>query len=363
MKIIYLYNQLGAGPLMISSLLINSFTVEDDVYVVANNIIKISNKGKNILILKSHNNLLVRLLFRLIIEIFVIPFVAWKYKAKSLLAFGNFNLIPFPIKKKVLIHHPYLVDDLALSKLPIKAYTVEKLKRFYFKLQVRLFKNNQYIAQTETFKKNLKSKFNLNNVELIPNPITDKINFPSDESFKRILKEKSNSLSELKLLYVSRYYPHKNHQFLIDLAKKLGQSDFKISILITVDINTLPSNLRNEINQSSVLTNIGEIEQQHLNEVYRENHLCIFPSLTETFGNGLIEAAKFGLPTIAFDLPYIKDVLGENVTYIDSVESCITHIKLLMNDKSLYEMQSKNIYHYSSRFIDVDSWKSLLLKE
>jgi glycosyltransferase involved in cell wall biosynthesis len=362
MKIIYLYNQLGAGPLMISSLLINSFTAEDDVYIVANDRIKIRNKSKNILILKTHNNLLIRLLFRVLIEMLVIPYVSLRHKAKSLLAFGNFNLIPYPINKKILIHHPYLVDDIALSKLPIKMYSVEKFKRLYFKLQVLLFKNNQYIAQTATFKNNLISKFNLSNVDLIPNPVTDKINFPNEEAFRRLLKEKSNSLEKIKLLYVSRYYPHKNHQFLIELAKKISEQGLRVTITITVDINTVPDEFKSEIIESTVLQNIGEVAQEQLNELYRDNHLCIFPSLTETFGNGLIEAAKFGLPTVAFDFPYIKDVLGENVTYTDSVDSCITTIKSFMDDKALYERQSKNIYQYSSCFIDVASWKSLLLK-
>jgi len=362
MKIIYLYNQLGAGPLMISSLLINNFKKDDAVYIVANDRIKISNVDNNILILKSHNNLFIRLLFRLVIELLVVPYVAWKYKATSLLAFGNFNLIPYPIKKKILIHHPYLVDDLALSKLPVHKYIAEKCKRFYFRLQVMLFKKNQYIAQTENFKNNLQSKFNLTNVQLIPNPITDKINFPNEATFKDILQRKSASLNEIKLLYVSRYYPHKNHDFLVDLAKKLSQLDLKVSIIITVDINTLPSNLMNEITHSDVLTNICEVEQQDLSQAYLDSHLCIFPSLTETFGNGLIEAAKFGLPIIAFDFPYITDVLSDNVIHITDVESCITSIQSFVDDKSLYELESKKIFDYSSLFINIKEWKHLLLK-
>jgi len=292
----------------------------------------------------------------------VVPYIAWKYKATSLLAFGNFNLIPSPIKKKILIHHPYLVDDHALSKLPIQKYIAEKFKRFYFRSQVMLFKKNQYIAQTETFKNNLESKFNLTNVQLIPNPITDKITFPNKVTFKDILQEKSASLSELKLLYVSRYYPHKNHQFLIDLARKLSQLELKVSIIITVDINTLPSALKSEINQSEILTNIGEVEQQELSKAYLESHLFIFPFVTGTFGNGLIEAAKFGLPTIAFKFPYVKDVLEDNVVYINSIESCVSSIESFISDKNLYELKSKNIYDYSSLFINVKEWKYLLLK-
>lgn len=347
---------------MISSLLINSFSEDDSVYIIANDKIKVSSKLNNVVVIKSSSNLFVRLFIRFFVELFYIPFIAVRYQASSLLAFGNFNFIPYPVNKRILIHHPYLVDDEAMYKLPLISRIAEKAKRACFNFQRIVFRKNQYIAQTKDFKTKLEAKYNLKNVTLIPNPVTDKINFPSEDNFKIELVRRLATLEQPQLLYVSRYYPHKNHKFLLELAKKIEEANLNIKIKITVDTFTLPEKMRKEIGGSRVLVNMGEVDQEVLSSAYLESHLCIFPSLTETFGNGLIEAAKFGLPVIAFDFPYVKDVLEGNVTYIDSVQSSFDVILSFVEKPETYEKKANEIYQYSSSFLDVNTWKNLLIR-
>ena len=75
MKIIYLYNQLGAGPMMISSLLINSLNAheDDENIVVVNDKVRVDKKLKNLYVLPTHNNIIVRLIYRFIIEFIFVP--------------------------------------------------------------------------------------------------------------------------------------------------------------------------------------------------------------------------------------------------------------------------------------------------
>ncbi|WP_394193704.1 glycosyltransferase family 4 protein [Pseudoalteromonas atlantica] len=363
MKIIYLYNQLGAGPLMISSLLVSNIKPNEPFFIIVNERLKNEGRASHIRVFRTYDNLILRLAVRFFIELFYIPHIAIKHKSKELLAFGNFNMIPFPLTKRILIHHPYLVDDSALKKLPLFPRTIEMLKRGYFKAQTYIFRHNQYVAQTQDFKRQLELKYNINNVLLIPNPVTDKISFPVSSEFEKILTSRLNRFDELNLLYVSRYYPHKNHLFLIELAKQIEKLDLNIKIKITVDTNALPQKIMTEIIRSDILINIGEVEQKDLANEYLHSHICIFPSLTETFGNGLIEAAKFGLPTLAFDLPYVKDVLEHNVKSIQSVDSCIESLKFYARNPMIYQKESIDIYEYSSKFINVSTWKNLLLNK
>ena len=147
------------------------------------------------------------------------------------------------------------------------------------------------------------------------------------------------------------------------MSDKIENKELPIKIYITVDETALPENLLARLHASSVVINIGEVEQSELKNLYETSHLCIFPSSTETFGNGLIEAAKFALPVLAFNHTYVKDVLSINVKLINSVDSCLSIISCLYNDENLYRICSKEIYDYSERFLDVESWKNKLFHD
>ena len=48
---------------------------------------------------------------------------------------------------------------------------------------------------------------------------------------------------------------------------------------------------------------------------YKENSFCIYPSLKESFGLPLIEAAQLGNQVIAADLPYVYEVIKPSLTF------------------------------------------------
>ncbi|MEZ9794899.1 glycosyltransferase family 4 protein, partial [Vibrio splendidus] len=264
--------------------------------------------------------------------------------------------------KRILIHHPYLVDDVALDSQSSKVKLLEKMKRLYFSFQVLLFPNNTYFAQTQHFLSALENKYQGIKVSLLPNPLTNKISFPDPKRFESILTERVENYKKLRVIYVSRYYPHKNHQFIVDLAKAIENKGLNVELLITVDESRIPESLKENIHNLNTLTNIGEIEQEMLESYYLNAHFCIFPSITETFGNGLIEATKFGLPTLALDYPYVDDVLGNSVLKVDSVDSCMNVLESFIGDSFYYNKKSKAVFDYSKKFISVDEWVETLSK-
>lgn len=345
---------------MISSLLINSLSYEEakENIVVVNDKIKIDKSLNNIYVLPTHKNIAIRLFYRFLIEFIFVPYLGMKHKAQDLLAFGNFNFIPFPYQKRILIHHPYLVDDVALDKLNGFNKRVERLKRLCFILQCIFFKKNKYFAQTKSFKLEIEKKYQLQNkVFLLPNPLSNKLDFPTEKDVCSLIDIRCAEKATFKIIYVSRYYPHKNHAFLFELSDEIEKANLSIKIFITVDEKTLPKSLLDKLNASNVIINIGEVDQSELKDLYTTSHLCIFPSSTETFGNGLIEAAKFALPVIAFNHTYIKDVLGNNVNIINSVNTCLSSISRFYNNENFYRTCSRDIFFYSNQFMDVESWK------
>ena len=54
----------------------------------------------------------------------------------------------------------------------------------------------------------------------------------------------------------------------------------------------------------------GVLSYEQLLTLYKSAHALLFPSYIESLGLPLIEAASFGIPIIASDLPFAHDVVG-----------------------------------------------------
>jgi len=64
---------------------------------------------------------------------------------------------------------------------------------------------------------------------------------------------------------------------------------------------------------------LGQITHNEVLWMFKNIHCMVFPSYIETLGLPLIEAASFGLPILASDLSYAREVLDgyKGVEYIE----------------------------------------------
>lgn len=62
---------------------------------------------------------------------------------------------------------------------------------------------------------------------------------------------------------------------------------------------------------------VGQVSAVDLGHLYKNAHSLIFASVAEGFGLPLVEAAHFGLPAIASDIPVFREVGGDSVSYFD----------------------------------------------
>lgn len=124
---------------------------------------------------------------------------------------------------------------------------------------------------------------------------------------------------KIKLFYPAAYLSYKNHSVLFRaLADMPG-----VELVATIDPQHSTDNVKC----------IGKISYDDVLKHYSEADAMVFPSFIETLGLPLVEAAMCGLPVIAADLPYAREVLdgyeGASFVKYDDAEAWRNEISKL----------------------------------
>jgi glycosyltransferase involved in cell wall biosynthesis len=211
--------------------------------------------------------------------------------------FGN---LPPNIKLKAEVF-TYFHQPMYLN-IPKEFRLIERLK---FKLKIailkRIAKNTDYwLVQSVFIKEKMQEKFHFTEESLVVLPF-----YPQFETLQtEIVREKYT------YFYVSNATPHKNHIRLIEVFCEFYDKHRKGKLILTVN-NSYPEVLdliNNKKEKEYPIENIGFVDRFTLQKKYLSSEFLIFPSITESFGLGLIEAVECGCMVIGADLPYTDEV-------------------------------------------------------
>jgi glycosyltransferase involved in cell wall biosynthesis len=214
--------------------------------------------------------------------------------------------VPPPINIKnipvyILFHNAHLI------KPNLKLYQFFYLIKYRLKWLYLLLKNKSsynWIVQTKSMYKLLNSGLFVNKSKIILLPFFN----------EKMLPENSNkrNTQEISFAYIADGQPQKNHLFLLKTWQILFES-YKINYKLVLTVSDLYPELISQINnlQKSGLNiqNIGNVSHAEVLSLYNTINYLIYPSLIESFGLPLIEAASFGCDVIAIDKEYVTDVI------------------------------------------------------
>jgi glycosyltransferase involved in cell wall biosynthesis len=132
-------------------------------------------------------------------------------------------------------------------------------------------------------------------------------------------KQAGDAVKNYDFLYVSSGEPHKNHMRLIAAWKLLAEENVRPHLGLTlcpirdVELCRLVADARatHDVN----ITNIGPVPREHIHEFYAQAEAFIYPSTLESFGLPLLEATAAGLPIVAAELDYVRDLLDPAQTF------------------------------------------------
>lgn len=227
-----------------------------------------------------------------------------KNKFSKVFCFGN---LPPVIKLSVPVY-TYFHQKLFLktpAELPFKQKIVIKFKKIIFKA---LLKNSNYwFVQTNLVKEEL-----LNSYPLLKKETVLILPFYPENNYNLKWKREKNTF-----VYVSSGASHKNHIRLIEAFVKFYDKHKSGKLFLTIGVEfPILLNLINGLNLKGYpIINKGFLEEKELAKLYHESEFLIFPSLSESFGLGLLEAMENGCKIIGANLEYTFAVCNPSLIF------------------------------------------------
>ena len=190
-----------------------------------------------------------------------------------------------------------------LGLVPLHSFAWRTRQRLRFEQTVaRLFRHRcaSYWVQTPSMARELQKWYGEKPVRISVLPF-----FKTAEPVPR-----SHS-ANWDFIYVADGEAHKNHRLLVEAWIILARQGFKPSLALT--LSDRDTKLLGWIHQQIAahglqISNLGHLPHDQLLLQYGQTQALVFPSISESFGLPLIEARQAGLPIVASELDFVRDV-------------------------------------------------------
>lgn len=219
------------------------------------------------------------------------------------------------IKQLYLFDWAYAVypEHRIWDDMDLKSKLSRKIKVFLIKNRIR--EVDIVISQTKVIKKRLMDIYKISNVEIVPNAVSlDNLNCEDEYDFQLPIGK--------RLLYLTRYYPHKNLEVFLPLARmiKKQQLDFKIVITISKNQHSGSRLFLDQIekeNLGDTIVNIGPVKMEQVPSLYRQCNGLLMPTLLESFSGTYVEAMHHNIPIFTSKLDFAVAVCSDAAYYFD----------------------------------------------
>ncbi len=253
----------------------------------------------------------------------------------------------------VFLQNRYLIDKVALTGFPIKTFLRLKMERLWLHFK---YKNaDEFIVQTPSMKEQLENFIEkISPVKVMPFSLSS-IGYSRDIN---------NSTAERKapvydFAYIASGEPHKNHEKLLDAWCLLAKDGLFPSLCLTVDKSTWPELFHmieyRKKKHGLSLNNMGLLSHEEVNHLYAKVGALIYPSTFESFGIPMVEARQAGLPVLAAELDYVRDVLDPEQTFNpNSALSIARAVKRFLgqNEQPLQLLDAESFMKYITEKLD-----------
>jgi glycosyltransferase involved in cell wall biosynthesis len=214
-------------------------------------------------------------------------------------------LLPTEAQPVVFLQNRHYLAELSLTKFSWRTRLRLRAEQFISK-QFR-HRVAAYWVQTPSMARSLQRWFGPGNVEINVLPFA----VPFEATDERGDKD-------YDFVYVADGEAHKNHRTLVAAWVRLKQRGLAPSLALTLSHRdgVLKDWVASEARAHGLnIDDLGVVPHAEVSKLYGRSHALIFPSLSESFGLPLIEAGNLGLPILAGELDFVRDVSQPSETF------------------------------------------------
>lgn len=196
--------------------------------------------------------------------------------------------------------------------------TLRRIKIAYFRWNLQYA--SALAVQTEAAKDRFRNNFRFESpVFTVPCAVS----LDNDTSLRNI---NSNIFRDGKggvyLLCLSRYYPHKNIDVFLPIAREIKRRQLPFIIITTVEPDQHPdaASFLKSVNREGlddVIRNLGRIPAEAVPDLYDQVQGLLLPTLLESFSQTYIESMHYRVPVFTSDLGFARTVCDDAAYYFD----------------------------------------------
>jgi glycosyltransferase involved in cell wall biosynthesis len=234
---------------------------------------------------------------------------------------GNIALPEKKIPQVLLFHNPHMIypESPVWKIMHWKDVVYNRVSLFLFKKRLKYA--TTVLVQTETAGNRLKKYFGIKSFVVTPNAIA--LQYATSD---QIPTNFSPNSTNIYLFCLSHYYPHKNLEIFIPLAKKIKAANLPYRIIVTLAPNQHPEakhflkNIETE-GLTDIILNAGVVKMCDVPKWYKATQALLLPTLLESFSGTYIEAMHFERPIFTSNLDFAKEVCGDAAYYFDPMNA------------------------------------------
>lgn len=248
----------------------------------------------------------------------------WKPKSKSLQGFAI----------------PHLAYSESLNRIYKKSLRQKIKTKLIVELKKKQLKSNidYMVVETQTFKNLICEKvgFNADKVFVIPNSFNNSFN-------NKLLIENNDYKKSLVNIFIpSSYYPHKNLDILVDVAKVLKEK-YNLNFILNFLLDPKSSHWKNICANAELhgvkqhFFTYGQVSNSEMAKLYEINDLVLLPTLLEVSSAVYPESFISKKPLLTSNLDFAIELCGKAAIYFNPFDynDMASKINKCAKDKSL----------------------------
>ena len=207
----------------------------------------------------------------------------------------------------VYVQNRYLIENLSVSSFSLLVQIRINFERWW--LKTRAHRVTYFIVQTRSMSKSLQLRL-WRTPGIVPYA-----------GFPKVVKNKSDLVVKniYDYLYIASGEPHKNHRCLIQAWEIMAKRGIFPTLCLTISKDNEPALFRwvdaSRQKYDLKIEMVGVLSHSEVLNLYNNSRALVYPSLIESLGLPLLEAAVSGISIIASDLDYVHDIIKPTAVF------------------------------------------------